>query len=31
MNLTGILLAAWIIVCVITISSMAKKLTSKYK
>ena len=31
MNTTGILLAAWIIVCAITIASMAKRLTSKYK
>jgi len=31
MNLTGILLAAWIIVCAITLSKMAARITSKYK
>jgi len=31
MNLNGILLAAWIIVCAITLAKMASRLTSKYK
>ncbi len=31
MNVTGILLTAWVIVCLITIASMAKGLTKKYK
>jgi len=31
MNLTGILLTAWVVVCAITLSKMAARLTSKYK
>ena len=31
MNVTGILLVVWVVVCAITISKMAARLTSKYK
>ena len=31
MNVTGILLVGWIVVCAITIAKMAKRLTKKYK
>jgi len=31
MNVTGILLTAWVIVCLFMIGSMAKKITRKYK
>ena len=31
MNVTGILLTAWVVVCAIMIAKMAAGLTSKYK
>jgi hypothetical protein len=31
MNVTGILLVAWVVVCAFTIGTMAKRLTKKYK
>ncbi len=31
MNLTGILVVAFVVVCLFTIGKMAKNLTSKYK